>query len=170
MGEYLFTDALMNIASGEVSMDVIVGFLGGTVVFGILTLLTISFFMWVINSISRFLIFKKAGEKGWKALIPVYNSYTLYKLVWNTKMFWFALGSSLLWELLRIGESMVFEFLALPFGIVFVVIYIKAAYKFSLAFGHKKGFAVGYFFFTALFSLITALGNSTYVGNDTENK
>ncbi|MCD8169035.1 MAG: DUF5684 domain-containing protein, partial [Clostridiales bacterium] len=32
----------------------------------------------------------KAGEAGWKSLIPFYNSYILYKLTWNTMMFWIA--------------------------------------------------------------------------------
>src|SRR5688500_1048274 len=35
-------------------------------------------------------IFEKAGEKGWKALIPVYNSITLLMIV-GKKWYWYFL-------------------------------------------------------------------------------
>ncbi len=37
-------------------------------------------FIGIVIIISMFKIFKKAGEKAWKAFIPVYNLITLYKI------------------------------------------------------------------------------------------
>ena len=37
--------------------------------------------------LAYWMIFKKAGEAGWKALIPVYSTYIEYKLTWSGKMF-----------------------------------------------------------------------------------
>lgn len=32
-------------------------------------------------------IFEKAGERGWKSLIPVYNNYIRYRLAWRPLWF-----------------------------------------------------------------------------------
>lgn len=32
-------------------------------------------------------MFNKFGEPGWKSIIPIYNSYIVYKATWNVKMF-----------------------------------------------------------------------------------
>lgn len=37
-------------------------------------------------------MFTKAGQKPWKAIIPVYNLYILFDLSWNKHRFWFWLG------------------------------------------------------------------------------
>lgn len=42
----------------------------------------------VLTIIAFWKIFQKAGEKGWKAIIPFYNQYTEFKIFWTTKWFW----------------------------------------------------------------------------------
>ena len=37
-------------------------------------------------------IFVKAGEAGWKAIIPFYNAYTALKLFWKTSIFWIGIA------------------------------------------------------------------------------
>jgi len=37
-------------------------------------------------------IFEKAGEAGWKSLIPLYDYYIRIKISWNTGMFWVGLS------------------------------------------------------------------------------
>ena len=44
--------------------------------------------MLVLTIIARWKMFTKAGEAGWKSLIPIYCDYTLFKIVWNAKSFW----------------------------------------------------------------------------------
>ena len=35
----------------------------------------------------RWFVFVKAGEKGWKALIPFYSDYVQYKIVWDGRIY-----------------------------------------------------------------------------------
>ena len=41
----------------------------------------------VLPVIGNWKIFVKAGEPGWKALIPIYYSYILFKIAWNAAYF-----------------------------------------------------------------------------------
>lgn len=41
-------------------------------------------------------ILQKAGENGWKAIIPFYGEYALFKIFWEKKWFWISLIPRLL--------------------------------------------------------------------------
>lgn len=43
----------------------------------------VTLIMAVLVIVGTWKIFEKAGEKGWKAIIPFYNKYTEYKIFWN---------------------------------------------------------------------------------------
>ena len=67
-------------------------------------------------------MFEKAGEKNWKAWIPVYNTYMLCKICWKTKWFWPALGGyvfSAVFGNLRVGNP-----LATVFAVIIVLVLI----------------------------------------------
>lgn len=49
--------------------------------FSIYTILLLALSIFMV--VCEWRIYKKAGEKGWKSLIPLYNTYTLYKIVWG---------------------------------------------------------------------------------------
>jgi hypothetical protein len=36
-------------------------------------------------------IFEKAGEAGWKSIIPIYNVYIMYKIVGMKNWFWYSI-------------------------------------------------------------------------------
>ena len=57
------------------------------------TIIKIIFYLLVV--IGQWRIFEKAGENGWKSLIPIYNVYILYKIIWDTRIFWIELALSL---------------------------------------------------------------------------
>lgn len=42
----------------------------------------------VIMIIANWKLYTKAGEAGWKSLIPYYSQYVLFRITWNTGMFW----------------------------------------------------------------------------------
>ena len=63
------------------------GFLGG--MFAVMGIFVIIYIILVI--IACWKIFEKAGEPGWKSLIPIYNQYILYKVVGMKKWFWITL-------------------------------------------------------------------------------
>ena len=42
----------------------------------------------LLDLIATWRVYTKAGQGGWKCLIPLYNSYTLYRISWRAGMFW----------------------------------------------------------------------------------
>ena len=48
----------------------------------------------VLTVIAWWRLFSKAGQAGWKSVVPVLNVYTLYKICWKPVYFWLALLSS----------------------------------------------------------------------------
>ena len=103
-----------------------------------MNILEIIFYILVI--IGQWKMFEKAGESGWKALIPIYNLYILYKIVWDTKVFWVELGLFLI-------------SIVLPF-------------KVASAFGRGMGFGFGLLFLEPVFTIILGFGTSEYYGAD----
>lgn len=64
---------------------------GATVVGGILGIYsTLRLIYYIFYMIANWKIFSKAGEPGWKSLIPFYNVYTEYKLqsIWTRFRLW----------------------------------------------------------------------------------
>lgn len=87
-------------------------------------------------------VYTKAGEEGWKSLIPIYNTYVLLKIV----------GRPGWWLILFL----------IPF--VNFVIWIIVAIDLAKSFGKGSGFAVGLILLSPIFYLILAFGDATYRG------
>ena len=51
-----------------------------------------AFIFYILQVIAYWKIFTKAGEEGWKSIIPIYNGYVQYRLTWDVQYFWVALG------------------------------------------------------------------------------
>jgi hypothetical protein len=49
----------------------------------------------ILMIVAQWRIYGKAGERGWAALIPYYNSYVLYKVSGKKKLFWWFLVCSI---------------------------------------------------------------------------
>ena len=47
-----------------------------------------AFTWWILQIVANWRIFTKAGEAGWKSIIPVYGDYISYKIAWQTGYFW----------------------------------------------------------------------------------
>lgn len=148
------------------------GILAGIVSF---TLFAILAFV-VLLIIAWWRMFTKAGEKGWKSIIPIYSSYVLFKLVWNTKNFWICLGLGVVTGLLNsLGTSFaadsngaggfgIFSILSLIVSIISLVWYVRLSLKTAAAYGKSTGFGVGLVLLPTIFLLILAFGSSEYVG------
>lgn len=87
-------------------------------------------------------IFTKAGEEGWKALIPIYDLVILFKISGLSP-----------WLILV---------MLIPIGtiVILIMLYIKLA----KAFGKSGGFAAGLILLNTIFMLILAFDSSKYVG------
>ena len=133
-------------------------------------------------------LFTKAGEAGWKSLIPVYNTYIMYKISGKKNLFWIQLGLGIAIIILSIVfiVSMIFS-LAMLFGgsglessyVVFWVslvlllvasiasFVVQCFFSVGLAksFGQETLFAVGLIFLSPIFIAILAFSkNIQYVG------
>lgn len=99
---------------------------------------------YVLLVIAFWKMFEKAGEEGWKSIIPLYNTYILYKLTWGNG--WF--------------------FLLNFIPCVNVVVSIITCFKTAKAYGKGIGFGFGLLFLYNIFLLILGFGSAEYVGPD----
>ncbi len=87
-------------------------------------------------------VFTKAGEAGWKSIIPIWNTLVLLKIV----------GRPWWWIILFL----------IP--IVDIVILIMVLRECARSFGRGGGFTVGLFFLPFIFFPILGFGSATYQG------
>lgn len=138
-------------------LALILGSLGLIVVIGII--------YYILMIIAQWKIFTKAGEKGWKSIIPFLNGYVLYKIAWKPMMFWITLALSVVLSICSaIQDSTVAMVISFIVSIAVLVIGIIQYSKLSKAFGHGVGFTLGLLFLNPIFMLILGLGSSQYVG------
>ena len=124
--------------------SLLAGFFAGMFsVFWICVLLAIA----VVGIIGLWKVFEKAGEEGWKVLIPFYNMYILFKITW--------------------GNGWLFLLLLIP--VVHVVIPIITLYKLAKSFGKGVGFFFGLWFLYPVFIMILGFGPDQYRGGVQQN-
>ena len=96
----------------------------------------------ILFVVTFWVIFQKAGEEGWAAIVPFYNTYVLFKITW--------------------GNGWLFLLLLIP--IVNIIMEIITMVKLSHSFGMGGGFACGLIFLPVIFWPILAFGDYRYVG------
>lgn len=148
-------------------------------VFGAFAIFVIVFY--VLTVIATWKIFAKAGEPGWKALIPVYNFYIMYKIVDMQNWFWITLVAAVVTSIVltvtgapsstaTVAQAQAYNWGANPVAIIFVVIdaivsiiaFFMNNWRISKVFGHGAGYFVGLIFFPNIFWLILGFGKSKY--------
>lgn len=101
----------------------------------------------VLTIIANWKIFSKAGEKGWKSIIPIYNTVTLFKIA----------GISPWWVLGYLAAI-----IPVIGGFVVLGITIYAMISLAKAFGKGGGFAAGLILLNTIFVMILAFGSAEY--------
>ena len=96
----------------------------------------------ILMIIAWWKIFEKAGEAGWKAIIPILNVYVLFKIAW---------GSG-------------WKFLLLIIPLVNIIILFIVFWKLARAFGQSTGMCVLMLFLSNIVMLILAFGSAEYIG------
>jgi len=148
-------------AESELAMSM----LGGSLIL----LILIGIAWGIVNLIAYWRVFSKAGEPGWKVLIPIYNVYTEFKFTWSKQAF-------LLWVLLLVvGSGLESAFtdngLISSIGNILYllgcIVTILSYHKLSVAFGHGIGFTIGLILLQPIFIMILGFGSSQYQGNST---
>lgn len=127
------------------------------------TIIILAVGWYVLQAIAYWKIFEKAGEPGWKALIPIYNSYIQYKFTWNPNMFWIVLVCSLLGGILGATDGAL-SYVGSLCALAATIVNIIAANKLAKAFGHGVGFTIGLFFLNPIFMLILGFSSDEYIG------
>ena len=126
----------------------------------------------LLQVIANWRIYTKAGESGWKSLIPLYTQYIAFKIAWKTSMFWLMLlvtvAAYVMIMLSTVIPALAFIFMWLIIlcCAVLTIIGIVFSYKLSRAFGHGVGYTLGLIFLNPIFILILGLGKSQYIGAD----
>lgn len=124
---------------------------------------------WILQIIANWNIFTKAGEAGWKSLIPIYGDYVSYKIAWQTSYFWLSFILGIVASYIasaNLNESMFLAMITTLLRIVITVINIMYCIKLSRAFGHGIGFAIGLILLQPIFLLILGFSSDQYYGAD----
>lgn len=103
----------------------------------------------IVQIIAMWKLFTKAGEKGWKSIIPIYNIVILFKI------------SGLSPWLILVYLATIIPFIG---WIALIALNAVLAYKIAKSFGKDGGWAVGIYFLAPIFYMILAFGSSQYVG------
>ncbi len=131
--------------------------------------------IYVLTIVAHWRLFTKAGEKGWKSLIPVYNLYILFKIVWSTGAFFRMLIEILIIIVLNVllqngmvdpgtNIGMLLGVAMLVLMLSLMIMKLKVIYYTSKSYGHGIGYFFGLLFLNTLFVLILGLGRSAYIG------
>lgn len=122
--------------------DIAVGAVAGS---AMTTYLIYGIAITVLLIIAWWKLFTKAGEKGWKSLIPIYNIVVYFKIIGINP-----------WCIL----------LALIPFVGILIIEIWTAVRTAKVFGKGVGTIIGLIFLPNIFTLILAFGSAEYQGPD----
>ena len=95
----------------------------------------------VVSIVAMWKLFTKAGRPGWAALIPFYNTYTLFDIVYP-------------------GHGIKFLLMLIP--LVNIYIGIKCYIDLAKAFGKSGAYALGLIFLNPIFMCILGFDSSVY--------
>ncbi len=134
--------------------------------------LLISLAVYILEIIAFWSLFRKANVPGWKSIIPIYNTYTFFKIVWKSKYFWITLLVSVIYSVaVGLGRAsnlngvfiIIEGVISVIFGLILLLLTFFLCRKTALAYGKGTGFTIGLFFLYPIFILILGLGSSKYV-------
>ena len=145
--------------------------------------------IWILLVVSRWMLFQKAGEKGWKSLIPFYGDYIQWRLGWKRTACFFIsaflvlVGGVMLVDCIRCLPSQLLvdayisfddiqnqgTLLPLMTGLIFViagyVVHLVSIYKLIKSFGESPVFFILYLITPSLIFPVLGFGSSEYQGS-----
>lgn len=141
------------------------GLIGGLIIFVVLAILV----CYAISAVAMWKIFAKAGEPGWKALIPIYNAYVLCKIIGMSFWLWViiipvVLGIGGLTLVILDAEDVYVALFDLVQSIYTLILSIVVYIKLGKAFNKSGAFIAGLILVPLIFDLILAFDDSKYVG------
>ena len=138
---------------------------GGLVALGVGALVTLAIAWFVLQAIADWKIFTKAGEAGWKSLIPIYNIYVEYEICWTGLLGLVFVAASLVTGLIDTTNASTFvKVLVVVVWILAMILHLMQSIKLSKCFGKGTGFGLVLFFFGPIGRLILGFGSAEYIG------
>lgn len=128
-----------------------IGTIGGALAGMMMTFTLIGLAIAVVQIIAMWKIYTKAGQEGWKAIIPIYNFVILFKIAGLSP-----------WLILCYFAAVI----PVIGGFVTLGMTIYLAYNLAKAFGKGGGFTVGLVLLAPVFYMILGFGNAQYIGNN----
>ena len=122
---------------------------------------------YVLCAIGKWKVFEKLGEPGWKAWIPLYSDYILFRATWNTTPFFILLIIAVVMAFLPESQDAGTTMLRNLGGYAAFVIAGLMNIKYARSFNHGYLFAFGLLFLNPIFTIILGFGDSRYIGNTT---
>ena len=125
----------------------------------------------IADVIGNWRIYVKAGEKGWKALIPFYGTYTSFKITWHTTVFWLycvVIAMNIL--CVHISKVNVIALLGSFLILTSVGIHMEQMHRLAVCFHKEILFTIGLIILKPVFILIFTFDKSTYEYVNTENR
>ncbi len=116
----------------------------------------VAFIIIIIHLIAQWKIFTKANEKGWKSIIPIYNTFVLYKISGISP--WLYVVIIICGALSAINNSII-VLLAL---LIVIIINVYQNYSLAKSFGKGLGYTLGLLFLNTIFVCILGFGNAKY--------
>ena len=117
---------------------------------------------YLMTAIGYSKMYRKAGEAGWKAFIPVYNTYNNYKISWTGKMFFLSAALNILVTALSNSAMLAAQLAVIAAGIALIVVIFKQNIKMAKLFGKGAGTGIALIFFPGITSLILGLGKAEF--------
>jgi len=152
--------------------------IGGAAVGGVLAATLIgALIFYIMIIIAWWKIFSKAGEKGWKSLIPIYNVYIIFKISGIKGWFWYnfiiVIACSIITGVAGgiqynenfeiVGNPSMVAIIATLFSYIFsFIVTIYMNYKLAKAFNKGIGYTLGLILLPNIFTLILGFGSAKY--------
>jgi hypothetical protein len=117
------------------------------------------FILIIAEIIGAWNMFEKAGEDGWKSIIPIYGVYIFAKISWTGSMFWIMPIACILYFIFSAINLSVGCFIMI---IVLLVWWIIMQVKLARKFEKGIGFTIGLILLNPIFICILGFGDASY--------
>ena len=124
---------------------------------------------YLMTAIGYSKMYRKAGVAGYKAFIPVYNTYNNYKISLNGKMFFLYAALAIASTILGVYTEGVMAIVASLVSIGVIYIVMKQHINMAKLFGKGFGTAIALIFFPGITSLILGMGDAEFRNEIHEN-
>ena len=132
--------------------------LGGLIFVG----LAFALIRYLMIAIGYSKMYRKAGVAGWKAFIPVYNTYNNYKISWTGKMFFLSAALYIATGFLGTFTEGAMALVSMAASIALIVVAVKQNLKMAKCFGKGAGTAIALILFPGITSLILGFGKAEF--------